>query len=158
MNRFVITLAAASLVAAPTIAAAQATETPQTQAAQPKKKSSLFGFARRVLEQAGPQIIPQNGSLKGIVGHVALSAVENAGGNRESGGQEGGAEANADGCAGLDAATVAGLRMQGQGGSAAPNAQARAMLGQINAMMASKGGAAAKVATAMSGGGLPAGY
>jgi hypothetical protein len=112
----------------------------------PKKKSSLLSFAKRVAEQVAPQVLPQDGSLKAVAGQVALSAVQQA----DAGDASASAPANA---CGLDAASVAAMSMPGEGGSAAPNPQARAALRSMAAMMKSRGDrATTAAANAMLGG------
>jgi hypothetical protein len=114
--------------------------------AAPKKKAGFLNFAKRVAEQVAPQVLPQDGSLKAIAGGVALSAVQQAGSG------DGGMPASANAC-GLDAASVAAMSMHGEGGSAAPNAEAQAALRSMAAMMKSRGDrATTAAANAMLGG------
>jgi hypothetical protein len=146
MNRKLIHLAlgAAILALCP---AAVVGEPPAQTTDAPKKKSSLFGFAKRVMEQVAPQVLPQDGSLKAVAGQVALSAVEQAG--------EGEASPSATNACGLDAASMAAMTAHGQGGSAAPNAEARAALGQLATMMKSRGDRASTAAANVMLGGKP---
>jgi len=132
MSKFINMLALAAFACATVPTHALAGEPAAEQAATaPKKKSGFLSFAKRVAEQVTPQVLPQNGSLKAIAGQVALSAVQ-----QSDGGDTSHAATNA---CGLDAASVAAISMRGQGGSAAPDAQAQAALNSMAAMMKSRG-------------------
>jgi hypothetical protein len=147
MSKFInmIALAAFACATVPTHALAEPTS--EQTAAAPKKKSGFLSFAKRVAEQVAPQVLPQNGSLKSIAGQVALSAVQQSDDGESD-------HAVTNGC-GLDAASRAAMSMRGQGGSAAPNAQAQAALSSMAAMMKSRGDRSMTAAANAMMGGAP---
>ena len=132
MSKFITVMTLTGLACATVPTHALAGESaPERAAAAPKKKSGFLSFAKRVAEQVAPQVLPQDGSLKAVAGQVALSAVQ-----QSDAGESG--HVATDAC-GLDAASRAAMSMRGQGGSAAPNAQAQAALNNMAAMMKSRG-------------------